>query len=632
MTKSKKKTLCAIILAISLVGSVAGCGKVKDLTTNERQRTTAETSTDTDMTTEVIVTTEDTGDTLLDYPDSAEALEEQAEFEEYLKESFEESVVCDTITLHYTLADPEGYGITPPEPTLGEEDSDLSEEGIEKSRQETQEELDELECFEYELLTKDQRFIYDILHEYLLTDLLSYDYAYMYEPFAYTSGLQANYPITMAEYKFYDMGDVDDYLKLLELTPDYFQIYLDFERVKSDRGLFMNSNSASEVIRQCSDFIATPEKNVLIETFNTRIETVPGITADEIESYKQMNHDAVLEYIIPTYQNVIDVFTELQDTGVNDLGLAHYENGQDYYKYLLASKVGTDKTPEEAIAAIEDRLEKEMDDLYTVVFADYDGYVSYFDEADNIYTDIDYKETIEYFEKVFDDSFPDIPDIDFTVTPVHESLQDSVSPAFFMTPPLDNYLQNSIYINEGTDSTGSIWSTLCHEGVPGHMYQFVYFLSSNPAPIRTLLSFNGYEEGWATYVEAKAFKYYNGFSNETYADIERINDRLNLLVSARIEIGVNYEGWTLEDTQNYLAEQGFNQEVAQDIIDYVVAEPANYQMYCLGWLEFEELYEYAENALGSSFDEKEFHKVVLDAGPCQFYLLKSKVQDYVNGK
>lgn len=630
MIRIKKKSLCAIAMAITLVSGLTGCGKVKDLTTTERERKTTASATDasTDASTEVDdVTTEDN---LIENPDSAEALAEQAEFDEYLKISFDESVVCDTITLHYTLADPEGYGITPPAPTYG--DDDMSEAGIEDSRKEAQEDLSELESYDYELLTVDQRFIYDILHGYLETSLQFYDYTYMYEPFAYTSGLQANFPITMAEYKFYDKGDVDDYLELLKLTPDYFQQYLDFERTKSAKGLFMNSHSASEVIRQCSDFIANPDKNVLIETFNSRIENVPGISTDEIENYKSVNKELVNTYIIPTYQNVIDVFTELQNTGVNDLGLAYYENGKEYYKYLIARKVGSDKTPEEIITALEKRLEKEMSDLYTVVFADYEGYESYFEEAESIYSDIDYVETIEYFEKVFDDTFPDIPDIDFSVAPVHESLQDSVSPAFFMTPPLDHYLQNYIYINEGTDSTGSIWSTLCHEGYPGHMYQFVYFLSSNPVPVRTLLSFNGYEEGWATYVEGKSFGVYNDYSNQSYAEIERINDRLNLLVSARVEIGVNYEGWTLEDTQKYLEENGFNRDVAQDIIDYVVAEPANYQMYCLGWLEFEELYEYAKNSLGSKFNEKDFHKVVLDVGPCQFYLLEKKVQEYVNGK
>lgn len=204
-----------------------------------------------------------------------------------------------------------------------------------------------------------------------------------------------------------------------------------------------------------------------------------------------------------------------------------------------------------------------------------------------------------------------------------------VSPAFYMTPPLDAYTDNVIHTNMESDGAGALWSTLAHEGVPGHMYQFVYFLSGNPTPLRTLLNFNGYQEGWASYVEMMSFDYYD-FSKDTYAEVERINTKLNLLLSARIDIGVNYEGWTVEETADFLNNNGFNGAAAQDIINYVVAEPCNYQMYCVGWLEFQLLREMAEAELGDKFNEKNFHQVVLDAGPCQFKFVKEKVQKYID--
>ena len=181
----------------------------------------------------------------------------------------------------------------------------------------------------------------------------------------------------------------------------------------------------------------------------------------------------------------------------------------------------------------------------------------------------------------------------------------------------------------GSDGAGDLWSTLAHEGIPGHMYQFTYYLSTNPEPLRALLNFNGYTEGWATYVEMMSYEMYKDYPDACYADFERINSELNLLVSARIEIGVNYEGWDLEATQTYLSNNGFNSEGAQDIMDYVIAEPVNYQMYVMGWQSFQELRDYAESALGDKFDEQAFHKVVLDAGPSQFFLIEKLVQQYV---
>lgn len=618
-----KNAFLAYTLAVAML-LCAGCGKKSDTTTEAV--TEANLSTNSDSTSDVS-TDNDATEVMAD-PTTPEAIAEQEKFDEYLNDSFEVSVVSDTLTLHYNLAHPEDYGITPPEVTYG--DTDMTEEGLLADKTETENELEELQDFDRELLTYDQRFTYDILYNQLETNLESYDNPYLYEPFAYTSGLHSNLPVTLAEYTFYDQGDVDDYLKLLELTPDYIQICLDFEQEKIERGLFMNTHSANEVIRQCSEFIQKPEENLLIETFNDNIEEVPDLTDEQIADYKQANHEAVINYIIPAYQNIITFFQSNKNEGENDLGLAHFEGGKEYYEYLIRSDVGSDKTPEEIIELLDNKLDSIMSEYYQVATSDYDTYSQYFDDSDSLYEDIDPKETIQYFEDAMGDRFPEIPDIDFTVEPVHESLQDIVSPAFYMTPPLDDYENNSIYTNLNSDGAGSIWSTLAHEGVPGHMYQFVYFLSHNPEPIRALLSFKGYQEGWATYVEMMSFDYYNDYPNDMYADLERINSELNLIVSARIEIGVNYEGWTLEETKDYLETNGFNGDAASDIMNYVIAEPANYQMYVLGWLEFEELRDYAETELGDKFDERDFHQVILDAGPCQFYLLQDKVEQYVN--
>ena len=638
MIKFKKKSLVAIAMSIMMALSLCGCGdkdKDKDKDKDEDRTEEAQSETDADEgdedTEDVVITTPDDEDdeeyVPYEDPTTPEALEEQAEFDEWLWDSFVESVTCDTVTLHYTLAHPENYDIEAPEITYGE--VDFSEEGLAEDKADSEATLAEMEAFDYDLLTGDQRLSYDVIYDYIETDLAFYDNIYLYEPFAYTSGLQTNLPITMAEYTFYDKQDVDDYIALLNQTLDYYNAYLDFEREKSSNGFFMNDACADEVIRQCEEYIATPEENLLIVTFNDRISEVPDITEEEIETYKQANYDAVMNSVIPAYESIISTFNELKGTGTNDLGLVYLEGGEEYYEYLLASNVGTDKTPDEIIEILDTRINDVLLDFSTVAFSNYEAYESYYEEYEDFYTDIDAKESIEFFQEAFADVFPEIPPIEFTVTPVHESLENIVSPAFYMTPPMDDYLNNSIYINEGSE-TGATWNTYAHEGIPGHMYQFVYFLSNDPEPIRTLLNFSGYQEGWATYVEMMSFDYFDGYSNEVYADFERANNELNLLVSARIEIGVNYEGWTLEDTENYLAESGFDSSIAQDIMDYVIAEPANYQMYVMGWLEFEELRELTIDELGDDFVDTDFHKVLLDAGPCQFYLLENLVIDYIN--
>ena len=620
MIKFRKK-ITALSLAVVMLLSLTSCGKNNSKTTENEstEETTGIEVSNTEPTTEA-------PDVDLDSP---EAKAEQEKFDKWLWDSYVEAVNSDSITLNYSLSKPEEVGITPTDATYG--DVDFSEEANEKTKKEVQDCLKEMEAFDYSLLSEEQKHTYDVIYEMEKVAEKSYDYLYLSEPFAYTSGLQSNLPIALAEYTFYDRQDIEDYLTLLELTPDYFNSCLEFEKIKSQKGYFMSTHSANEVIRQCSEFIASPEENLLIETFEDRIREFEGLTEEEIQEYITRNHDAVINYIIPAYKSTIETFKRLKNTGDNDLGVCYYENGKEYYAYLLEDYVGTDKTPEEVIALLDKAIEDNMSEMYSKAFGNYNEYEAYIQAAENgdLYEELDYRETVEFFENAVDDRFPEIPEIEFKVTPVHKSLENIVSPAFFMTPPIDAYENNSIYVNKGSSDNNSLWSTLAHEGVPGHMYQFVYYLSSDPEPIRSVMDFGGYQEGWATYVEMMSFEYYDKYEYPSYANFEEINHKLNLLVSARVEIGVNYEGWTVEDTEKYLTENGFNAEVAKDIIDYVVAEPANYQMYCMGWLEFEELKEHAKEELGDKFDEKEFHKAVLDAGPCQFYVLRKEVDKYI---
>lgn len=629
------KSLTSAILVAAMTMSLAACGKKDDKTTENNGEGITLSTVNTaispqfsssggypeDIYDDDFLSREDYVD-----PTTPEALEVQAEFDKFIDERFNSAVTSDSLTFHYSIAHPETYGIDAPEPTLGE--VDFSEEALEEDRKDIENTYDNLLSFDYNMLTGEQRFLFDILcNEYTLM-LDNIKYTFLYEPFAYTSGFQSNYPITMSEYKFFTADDIDTYLELLKQSPDYTSKYLEFEDVRIEKGYFMNSNSASEVIRQCEEFIASPEENLLIVTFDDRIDEADFLSDDQKKAYKESNKEIVLNDIIPMYQNIIDYFTENKDKGVNENGLCYFDEGKDYYRYRLKSDVGTDKSPEEIIEMLDAAIAEKTAEVTSLAMTNYTACQEYYNDYNNLYEDIDPKETIINFQDLFSDQMPSIPEIDFTVEPVHSSLEGIVSPAFYMTPALDEYTKNSIYINNGSSSENSLWSTLAHEGIPGHMYQFVYYLSTDPEPLRYIMNFNGYTEGWATYVELMSYNYYN-YSNPVYADLATYDAELNLLVMGRIEIGINYEGWTVEDTSNWLNENGYNGGAAQEIFDYVVAEPVNYQMYITGWLQFEELKSFAEAKLRENFDPVEFHKVILDAGPCPFSLLKTKVEDYV---
>ncbi len=223
------------------------------------------------------------------------------------------------------------------------------------------------------------------------------------------------------------------------------------------------------------------------------------------------------------------------------------------------------------------------------------------------------------------DNFPAVPDVDTDVKYVQPEMEEYLSPAFYMVPAIDSADNQTIYINSGhLPDDLDLYTTLAHEGYPGHLYQNVYYAASEPAPIRSLLGCGGYTEGWATYTEMISY-YFTDLPTEQATLLQR-NASVLLGLYALADMGIHYEGWTLIDTVSFFRQYGISDtDVIEDIYDLIIADPGNYLKYYIGYVEFLELKKEAMNAWGDDFTQKRFHKAVLDAGPMPFYLLKDSV-------
>jgi Uncharacterized protein conserved in bacteria len=179
-----------------------------------------------------------------------------------------------------------------------------------------------------------------------------------------------------------------------------------------------------------------------------------------------------------------------------------------------------------------------------------------------------------------------------------------------------------------------MWITLAHEGCPGHMYQNTYFMTTNPSPIRADAYNLGYMEGWAVYSSYRTmanYDYQNTDDDEFIAGLAKIDKELGYMIYGRIDLGINYEGWSMDDLKNYMMKNGFNVEYAQEIYDTLLGDPGVYLSYSFSQFMVEGFRAWAEEKLGDEFDPVEFHKAFLDCGPCQFEVVKFKMNEYVNG-
>lgn len=187
------------------------------------------------------------------------------------------------------------------------------------------------------------------------------------------------------------------------------------------------------------------------------------------------------------------------------------------------------------------------------------------------------------------DAFPAAPDTRFTVSYIDECMEDYLAPAFYITSPIDDYTDNSIFINQSTDtSTVEYFTTLAHEGYPGHLYQTVMSYEAGLADVRNLFNYPGYVEGWATYVEMLSY-YYTGL-DDNVASMLQHNQSAILSLYASTDIGIHHDGWSYDDTVTFWNGYGITaDDTIRDIYELIVEEPAHYLKYYVGYLEFLEL-------------------------------------------
>lgn len=550
-----------------------------------------------------------------------------AAFDAYVDTLFKEDVAENTINLHYTLAHPENFGITDYEISLGSYGAD----DFKENARELEEMKDRLLRFNRKNLSKDQRLTYDILLDYVETELSVKDLTLYTEVLGPTTGYQSQLPVVLAEYTFRTRRDIEDYLSLLSQMDEMAGQIIAFEEEKAQAGLFMSDYAADAIITQCEDFISEPEGNYMIDVFNDKINAFEGLTEEEKEGYRKENHDLVTGEVVKAYRTLIDGLRALKGSGKNELGICYYEDGKAYYEYLLRSGTGSDVS----VKKQKKRIERYIKDYYQMLYhALGENPEIYEDIMAYQFPDMEPEEILEDLKGKIGEDFPDPPKVGYTVKYVHPSMEENMSPAFYLTTPVDDIQNNMIYINQkqtGAEAEGKmeLYTTLAHEGYPGHLYQNAYTASGNLPLIRNLFSFTGYAEGWATYVEFEYAYDYAG-ADETLADLLAGNEACLLGLMAYIDIGIHYDGWDREDVAEYLADFGVeDQDATDEIFDYVVEEPGSYLSYFIGYLEFLDLREMAKEELGDTFDIKQFHDFILRTGPAPFYIIEDYMEEWM---
>ena len=532
-------------------------------------------------------------------------------FQSFTKEVFCQEVSSNSISLHYSLKEPEKYGIKAAPVTFGSftTDSKGTAASLENLRA-------ALKTFSYDSLSVQNQLTYDVLDYYLQMAEKNADYLLYEEPLGLVSGIQTQLPVILSEYQFYNEEDVDTYLNLMKTTPEYFESLIAFEKEKSAAGLLMADYAADTVISQCTAFMEMGESNYLVSTFVERIGQL-GLSTEAQSRYIKRNAQMLQSYVLPAYNQLISAVQSLKGSGKNEEGLCHLPDGKAYYEQVVAESTGSEKTVPELEDMTRRQIISDLEAMEEVLnIAGSQAKETAAMEDNNPVT------ILNELENKTGGAFPEPPETVTQVKYVPEAMEEHLSPAFYMIPAIDNTEENVIYVNQSHMSNNlTLYTTLAHEGYPGHLYQTVYYAGTDPDPLRSIFNFGGYVEGWATYAEMCSY-YLSSLSKEQATLLQK-NSSIILGLYALADMGIHYDGWSRIDTVSFFKNYGIKDaKTIERIYELIIGSPGNYLKYYIGYVEFLELKKEWAEKKNSDFSQKEFHEAVLSVGPAPFALVE----------
>lgn len=540
-------------------------------------------------------------------------------FSDFCTTLFREEMKSNTMNLHFTLKDPKAAGIDSYEITLGS----LSGDSPHNQARQLKKLSEELKKYSHRSLKGKDRLTCRLLSDYISRQQNLAAYPYYDEPLTPSGGVTSQLPVLLAEYTFRNTRDIKDYLGLLSQMDTYFLGILDYEQKKADAGLFMSDEACLKVIEGCEVFTEHPDDNFLIDTFSNRLNAMDGLTDTQKNAYLKQHSKVLSDHVIPAYRQMIKGLTMLLGRGHNNWGLCNFPEGKAYYEAVVSADTGCDDSVEDLFSQIAKARREDLTFCQNLLEKN-PKLASQSPKPDAALKEEN--AMLSRLQKEILTDFPAPPQTEVEICHVDPALSEYLAPAFYITAPIDDISHNRIYINDAKNDTDIYYfTTLAHEGYPGHLYQTICTSSYGAPEVRSLLNYPGYTEGWATYTEMQAF-YYAGLDPDL-ASLLQHNQAATLSLYATADIGIHYFGWEKEKNAAFWSEYGVDDTATvKRITDLILEEPGNYLKYYVGYLKFRQMRE--QLALeNKSFSVSAFHEAILRTGPSPFSILEETVRD-----
>jgi uncharacterized protein (DUF885 family) len=437
--------------------------------------------------------------------------------------------------------------------------------------------------------------------------------------------------------------DYDDWYKRLSGAVPLMDGMIANMRIGLSNGVMQPKPIMEKVLPQIAALIVTdPEQSLFWKPMKKFPDTV---SAADRERLTAAFRPLIKERVMPAYQRMHDfVRDEYIPRARTTTGWSDLPDGKAWYAYRVRDNTTTDMTPDaihalglQEVARIlgemdalrrEVKFKGDLKEFFQHLKDDPSYYYSRPEEIITGYLDLQ-KKINGLLPKLFDIA----PKADYEVRAVEPFRARSAAAASYWSPSADGSRPGVFYVNTfdlKAQPKYRMETLSLHEASPGHHFQnsIAQELTSLPKFRRFGASYVAYSEGWGLYAESLGKElglYTDRYQWYGYLSAEQL--RAMRLV---VDTGLHHKGWTRQQAIDYmLANSSLAESDVIAEVERYIANPGQALGYKIGQLEISRLRREAETALGSKFDLKKFHRLVLTSGQLPMNVLAIQVREWI---
>ena len=455
------------------------------------------------------------------------------------------------------------------------------------------------------------------------------------------SGFHTELPRLVNDLQFDTVKDYDDYIARLKKVPTAFSQITTNMELGIDEGRVPPQYLLEKVVAQTQ---ALADQKPADSPFALPLKKFPQtVSAADQKRISDELLETIGTQVLPYYQRFAKFLkVEYVPKGRKDPGAWALPSGDAYYAYRIRQSTTLKKSAAEIHQIGLDEVKRDETEMLAIVhklgFADLKSFSAALKANPKEHPASKeallgaYKSYIAQMQPKLPGLFGTLPKAQLEVVAVPAFIEKDQAAAYYNQGSPDGKRPGRVNVNAynfAERSLAPVEAVSYHEGIPGHHLQISISQELTGLPeFRKQSYYTAFTEGWALYSERLGKEI--GFYQDPYNDYGRLEADIWRAIRLVVDTGVHSKHWTRQQMVDYFHDHSAIDETnIQAEVDRYIAWPGQALGYKMGQLKILELRQRAQTALGSKFDLKAFHDVVLDSGALPLDVLEQRVDEWI---